>query len=281
MSDLKGIVCLVTGATQGIGRATAEALARMGATVIVHGRNPDAVESACEEIRHASQAATVSGAVADFGSLAAVRHLAAEIARRQERLDVLINNAGTAALRRKTTVDGFEWQLQVNHLAPFLLTNRLRDLLEASAPSRIVTVSSMAYRRGGLELDDLNWEHRKYNGLEAYGASKLANILFTLELARRLAGTGVTANCLHPGVVATNIFSNMGLLGKAFSLLARRRMLAPAAGAKTSIYLATSPEVANVSGKFFNKCAEAELAPGARNPDLARRLWERSAAMIA
>jgi retinol dehydrogenase-14 len=277
VTDLNGQVCVVTGATRGIGRATAAALAKLGATVGLHGRDPAAVDAACRDIAGSSGNTEVTGFVADFDSLDDVRRLAREILTRYERLDVLVNNAGLGATRRMTTADGYERQLGVNHLAPFLLTNLLLDRLEKSAPARIVTVSSMAHRRAVLDFGDLNWERRKYNGLQAYGASKLANILFTQELARRLEGTGVTANSLHPGVVATNIFNNMGFIGTVFGTLARPFLLSPAEGAKTSIYVATSSAVANVSGKFFDECRESALEHPAVETDAAARLWSVSA----
>jgi NAD(P)-dependent dehydrogenase (short-subunit alcohol dehydrogenase family) len=276
MGELLGRTCLVTGATHGIGRATAEALAGLGATVIVHGRDSAAVGAVCREISRTSGNAQITGAVADFASLAAVRRLAAELNARHARLDVLVNNAGTSARQRRLTSDGFEWSLGVNHLAPFLLTTLLLDKLKASAPARVVTVASMAYRRGTLELDDLSWERRKYNTLKAYSDSKLANVLFTRELARRLSHSGVTANCLHPGVVATNIFNQLGLLGRVFTMLAKPFLLTSAEGAKTSVHLASATEVAGVSGKFFDRCREVPLDPVATNDAGAQRLWERS-----
>jgi len=276
MTDLTGRTCLVTGATHGIGRATAEALAALGATVIVHGRDSAAVGAVCHEIARASGNAEVTGVVADFASLAAVRRLAADITVRHARLDVLVNNAGTSARHRRLTGDGFEWLLGVNHLAPFLLTTLLLDKLKASAPARVVNVASMAYRRGTLELDDLNWERRKYRSLKAYSDSKLANVLFTRELARRVAGSGVTANSLHPGVVATNIFNQLGLFGRVFTMLAKPLLLTSAEGAKTSVYLASATEVAGVSGKFFDRCRERQLDPVANDDAGAERLWQRS-----
>ena len=273
MTDLSGRICLVTGATRGIGRATAEALAKMGAHVLIHGRDSASVGAVCREMVRYGQ---VDGVVGDLSSLAAVRKLAKEIAAQHPRLDVLVNNAGSGSLRRETTADGFERLFAVNHLAPFLLTNLLLERLEASDAARVVTVSSAAHRRGVLDFDDLSWEKRKYSGLGAYGASKLANILFTTELARRLGGSRVTANCLHPGVVATNIFSSMGFAGRVFTVLFRPFMLSPAKGALTSIYLASSPEVANVTGKYFDKCREAPTTPAAQDAAAARRLWEIS-----
>lgn len=280
MAELSGRTCLVTGATHGIGRATAEALAREGATVLVHGRDSAIVGVVCRELLRSTGGAHVEGVVADFSSLAAVRRLAAEVSARYERLDVLVNNAGTSAPKRRLTRDGHEWLFGVNHLAPFLLTTLLLDKLKASAPARIVNVASRAYRRGALDFDDLSWQRRKYNGLQAYGASKLANVLFTLELARRLEGTGVTANCLHPGVVATNIFNHLGFVGRVFTLLARPVLLKPQDGAKTSVYLARAPEVASISGKYFDECRETPLEPMARDEAAARRLWEQSEALV-
>ena len=275
MSDMSGRICLVTGATRGIGRATAEALAKSGAHVLLHGRDSASVGAVCREMIRYGQ---VTGVVGDLSSLAAVRKLAAEISAQYPRLDVLVNNAGTGTRRRQVTVDGYERTFAINHLAPFLLTNLLLDKLKAGNAARVVTVSSMAHRGATLDFDDLNWEKRKFKGLGAYGASKLANILFTVELASRLTGSSVTANCLHPGVVATNIFTAFGgRAGKIFTVLLRPFMLSPADGAKTSIYLASSPEVANVTGKFFDKCREVPPAAPAQDSAAAKRLWEISA----
>jgi len=275
MTAMSGRICLVTGATRGIGRATAEALVKSGAHVLLHGRDSASVGAVCREMIRYGQ---VDGVVGDLSSLAAVRKLATDVAAQYPRLDVLVNNAGTGARRRQTTVDGYERTFAINHLAPFLLTNLLLDKLKAGKAARVVTVSSMAHRGAKLDFDDLNWEKRKFSGLGAYGASKLANILFTVELANRLAGSGVTANCLHPGVVATNIFTAFGgRTGKIFTVLLRPFMLSPANGAKTSIYLASSPEVANVTGKFFDKCREVPPTAAAQDAAAAKRLWEVSA----
>jgi NAD(P)-dependent dehydrogenase (short-subunit alcohol dehydrogenase family) len=281
MIDLTGRVCVVTGATRGIGRATAEALAKMGATVVLHGRDAAAVGAVSRKIANSTGNANVSGVVADFASLADVRRLANEIAARHEHIDVLVNNAGTAVNRRRSTTDGFEWQFGVNHLAPFLLTNLLLERLSVSAPARVVTVASRAHKRGVIDFDDLHWERRNYDGLQVYSATKLANILFTRELARRLAGTDATANCLHPGVVATHIFSHMGLFGKVFGALSKPLLLPPEKGAETTVYLATSPEVATVSGKYFDKCKAVEPAPTASDDAVARRLWDVSENLTA
>lgn len=271
--SLSGKTVLVTGATRGIGYAAAAALAGMGASVIVHGRDPARVEKACKHIARAVPGSEVSGVVADLASLAEVRRLAREVADSCDRLDVLLNNAGLVTRKRELTVDGIERQLAVNHLAPFLLTNLLLDKLKASAPARIVTVASRAHRRGELDLDDLNWDKRPYTGISAYGATKLANILFTRELARRLQGTGVTANCLHPGIVATNIFSGMGFVGRIFGILSRPLLMPASRGAKTSVYLASSPEVASVSGKYFDEAKPVEPKAPAMDDEAAKALW--------
>ena len=248
----------------------------MGANVIVHGRDAARVAAACARIRQSSTDGTVLEAIADMSAQHEVRRLASEVAERHERLDILINNAGLVTRKREQTVDGLERQLAVNHLAPFLLTHLLLDKLSASAPARIVNVSSMAHHRAAFDLDDLNWERRRYSGIGAYGATKLANILFTRELAKRIAGTGVTANCLHPGVVATNIFSGMGLFGTLFGILARPLLLSSKRGAATSVFLASSGEIGTVSGKFFSECKETEPAAAARDDVLSRALWDVS-----
>ncbi len=280
MTDLTGRHCLVTGATHGIGRAAAEALAKMGATVLLHGRDSASVGAACRAVTRATGNSDVNGVVADFASLAAVRRLAGEIAAR-ERLDVLVDNAGVIVRTRQLTQDGFELQFGVNHLAPFLLTNLLLDLLQRSAPSRVVVVASRAHRHGELDFTDLNTERKRYRDFAVYSASKLANVLFTLELARRLEGTGVTANALHPGVVATQLFRHFGLAGKLLAPIARLLLLSPARGAETSVYLASSPDIAGVSGKYFDKCQPVEPSPAALDADAARRLWDVSAELTA
>jgi NAD(P)-dependent dehydrogenase (short-subunit alcohol dehydrogenase family) len=280
MTDLTGRTCLVTGATRGIGRATAEALAKLGANIVIHGRDSASVGAVCRSTLRVARGGHVTGAVADFASLKSVRRMAEDVAAQHPRLDVLVNNAGAGALKRRTSADGLECLFAVNHLAPFLLTKLLLPTLTKSAPARIVNVASMAYRRAVLDFDDLQWERRKYQSLGAYSASKLANILFTLELSRRLNGTRVTANCLHPGVVATNIFSSLGTLGRVFSVLARPLLMSPAAGAKTSVHLASAPELATVSGRFFERSREVSLDRVAQDEAAARRLWEISEGLV-
>jgi NAD(P)-dependent dehydrogenase (short-subunit alcohol dehydrogenase family) len=273
---LSGCKVLITGATRGIGYATAEALARMDATVIVHGRDRDRVHDACRALKLSAPGATIHGNVADLGSLAQVRQLAKEVNDKHEQLDVLINNAGLVTRKRQQSVDGFERQFAVNHLAPFLLTNLLLDKLKSSPAARIVNVASNAHHRAAFEIGDLNWELRPYSGIRAYGATKLANILFTRELARRLEGTQVTANCLHPGVVATNIFTGLGLFGTLFGVLTRPFLLPLKEGAATSVYLAASADVRTVSGKYFKQSKPVEPAVEACDDLAAEDLWRRS-----
>ena len=275
---MKGCTCVVTGSTSGIGLETAKGLASKGARVIVHGPTAAEVDLAVEEVRRAADNPDVSGLAADFSSLDEVRRLAAEIKASSDMLDILVNNAGVGVFRRRLTPDGFEWNLGVNHLAPFLLTNLLLDRTKASAPARIVVVSSVAHRGYPVDLDDLGFE-RRFNGLAAYGRSKFANILFATECARRLAGTGVTANALHPGLVATNMGASMPLPQRIALALLRPFMVSPERGAETPLYLATSPEVEGVTGRYFDR--RGERAPDARatDPALALALWQRSAEM--
>jgi retinol dehydrogenase-12 len=273
---MDGKVCLVSGATHGIGLITAEALAKLGATLIVHGRDPALTDRIAGEIRAKTGNQAVSTVIADFSSLDQVRRMAAAVVERHPKLDVLLNNAGTTVSSYRRTADGFEWHFGVNHLAPFLLTNLLLDKVKAAAPARIVNVASGAHRRAQVDFDDLNLE-KKYNTLTGYSVSKLENILFTKELARRLDGTGVTANCLHPGGVATNIFSHGGAFIKYATMLARPLLISAEKGAETQIYLATSPEVAGISGEYFDKCKVAKPSPQAEDMETAKRLWEVSA----
>src|SRR5215210_3665936 len=270
-------VCLITGATSGIGKATSMGLASMGATVVMVGRDRGRGEAALAEVKEGSLNASVDLMLADLSSQQEIRRLADEFKETYLRLDVLINNAGLFRSKRVTIADGLEMTFAVNHLAHFLLTNLLLDLLKASAPSRIVNVSSGDHASGTIDFDDLQQEKR-YKGAKAYSQSKLANVLFTYELAKRLEGTGVSANCLHPGAgIRTNFGSGVsGIFG--FTVRALRPLMkSPEKGAETSIYLASSPEVEGLSGRYFVKKAAARSSDLSHDKRLARRLWEVSA----
>ena len=269
---LQGTTMLVTGATSGIGYATAEGLGRLGAHVILAVRDPERGEQARRALTEAVGADRFEIVEGDLASLASVRSMAAEVVGRHPRLDVLINNAGLAERRRRLSADGIELTLAVNLVAPFLLTALLLGLLRTSAPSRVVNVSSESHRDARIDLDDLQFVRRRYGMLRAYGQSKLGLNLFTVELARRLAGTGVTANALHPGVVATSIVDDNPLM-RLGSRLVRPFMLSPRDGARTTIHLASSPDAAGVSGAYFIRSRGARQDPAADDPDLAARLW--------
>ena len=274
---MDGKTCLITGATSGIGRATAHALALRGAHVALVGRDPARTEALAAAIRRRSGNPAVDLLVADLSSLAEVRQLAADVLERYPQLDVLYNNAGALFATRLLTVDGYEQTFALNHLAPFLLTNLLGERLIASGPARIITTASAAHLGQHLDLDDPMYEHHAYRGYQAYGRSKLANILFTVELARRLAATGVTANALHPGFVASGFARNNGLAYRAGMTLLRPVMISPERGAQTAIYLATSPAVEGVTGKYFAKSRPVTPSAAARDEATARRLWDLSA----
>jgi len=283
---LNGRVCLVTGATSGIGEVTARVLAQMGATVIVVGRDPQRGAATLDRIKEAAPTAQVEFMLADLSSQAQVRQLVQEFKRKYSRLDVLVNNAGGVFPAHKQSVDGFEMTFTLDHLNYFLLTNLLLDTLKASTPARIVNVASEAHRRvPGMNFDDLQSE-RGYNSIRAYGQAKLANILFTYELARRLEGTNITVNALHPGVVATNFWlsntrsrRNNGIIRTLATRLTRLVMISPEQGAQTSIYLAASPEVDGVTGRYFQEKKETQSSPASYDHAAAARLWQLSEAM--
>jgi retinol dehydrogenase-12 len=273
---MSGKTCLVTGATGGIGKETALRLATLGAGVIIVGRDATRGAAAAEEIRGRAPHARVETLTADLSSQAQVRRLAEEVRARHDRLDVLVNNAGVLTMRRQVTADGLEKTFATNHLAPFLLTHLLRGLLERSAPARVVTVASAAHKQvKAIPWDDLA-SGASTRCEQTYPLSKLLNVLFTAELARRLRGTGVTANCLHPGFVRTGLGGDVtGVLGAAVRIAVRFRP-GPATGAETSIYLATAAEVAEVTGGYFVKCRPAEPSALARDAGAAARLWRLS-----
>ena len=275
-----GRTVLVTGGTGGIGLATATGLARMGAVVGVTGRDASRCETAAETIRAASGAEDVRGFSGDLSVQSEVRRLAAEVLAAFPRLDVLVNNVGGYFSHRHTTADGRERTFALNHLAPFLLTHLLLDRLRESAPARVVTVSSGAQGMGRVDLDDLQCE-RRYSGQRAYSQSKLANVLFTFELARRLAGMGVTATVLHPGVVRTGFGGeDPGRFVGLVTPLARPFMKSPEQGARTSIYLASSLEVEGVSGQYFADRRPRRASARAYDEQMAARLWEASARLV-
>jgi NAD(P)-dependent dehydrogenase (short-subunit alcohol dehydrogenase family) len=270
------MTCLVTGATSGIGKETALRLAMLGATVVIVSRDAARGAAARAEITSRVPRAEVEVMTADLSSLAQVRRLAGDVLGRHGRLDVLVNNAGVISPRRQLTADGLETTFATNHLAPFLLTSLLRELLVRSAPARVVTVSSAAHRQvRAIPWDDLPRGTQSGQG-QAYPVSKLLNILFTAELARRLDGTGVTANCLHPGFVRTSLGRDVtGVLGTVLPLILRWRP-GPEAGSRTPVYLASSPEVAGVTGGYFINCKPAEPSALAQDPQAAARLWALS-----
>jgi len=273
---MKGTVCVVTGATSGIGRAAATALAKLGATVVMVGRDRGRTEAAAAQIAAVS-ASPPRTEIADLASLEQVRGLAGRLAG-LERIDVLINNAGLVLGERRLTPDGLEHVFALNHLAPFLLTNLLLPTLTASAPARVITVTSDAHSAARLDLSDPNLEHG-WDSWRSYANSKLANILFTRELARRLDGTGVTANCAHPGVVRTGFGRESRPLLKLGITIARPFMLSPERGADTIVYLASSPDVAGQTGGYYVKRQRREPSAAARDDTAARELWELSEKM--
>ena len=278
-ANLEGRTCLVTGATSGVGEETAVGLARCGARVILVARNRERGEASVARVKTKTGNPAVELLLADLASQEEIRELAGQVRERCPALHVLVNNAAVIHLSRETTVDGFETTFAVNHLAYFLLTRLLLDRLVESRPARIVNVASGGHKHGKLDFDDLQSE-RRYSWMRVYGTSKLANVLFTYELARRLEGTGVTANCLHPGAVSTGLGMNNGRLGRIVVPLLRPFFLTPEAGARTSIYLASADEVENVSGRYFVKCKPEASSPDSYDEALARRLWEKSSQLV-
>ena len=275
---MKGKVVLITGANSGIGYETALALAKMGATVVMVARDKKKGKEAQKEIIEASGNKKVDLLIADLASLDDVRKLAKDFQAKYDHLHVLINNAGGINWERTETKEGFETTFGVNHLAHFLLTKLLLDLIKASAPARIINVSSRAHTSGKMDFSDLM--SKNYGPMKAYSASKLANILFTYELARRLKGTKVTVNALHPGVVRTRFYS-----ANSFGLRMGMAMITPfminaQKGAQTSIYLASSPEIEGVTGKYFAKSKPVDSNKISYNKDVAKQLWDISERLV-
>ena len=303
---MQGKLCVITGATSGIGLVAAEKLATMGARLVLVGRDQTRGEAALSRLRTRTPGVDARIFYADLSLLAEMSRVAKEIAEAERRIDVFVNNAGALFQRRQVTADGLERTFALNHMAYFVLANRLRDCLAAAAPSRIVNVASGAHHGQTLDFSDLqseraygalaekksqtsvvdwfdyHWVRRRFSpAFTVYGRSKLANILFTRELARRLAGSGVTANCLHPGFVATRFGDNNGGLYRLGIGIAKRlRGLSPEQGAETIVYLASSPEVATVNGGYFVRCRPTKPSSAAQDDSAARRLWEESARIV-
>ncbi len=277
--SMKGKTVLITGATDGIGIVAAREIARMGANITIVGRNPQKTAETARAIQAQTGSPLVEYLVGDLSAQAQVRQVAQEFLSRHKRLDVLINNAGAVFMSRQVSADGYEMTFALNHLGYFLLTNLLLEALKASDAGRIVSTSSGAHVGASLNLADLQLE-RGWSGWKAYSQSKLANIYFTSQLAEKLKGTNVTANCLHPGFVATNFGrSNGGIFNPAFKVIQSLAAIPPEKGAQTIIYLATSPEVEGVSGKYFSDCKETSPSAQAKDANIARQLWDASLKM--
>lgn len=282
MNELKGKTILITGATNGIGKAAAFELAVQGGEIVIIGRNPFRTRQVVEQIKTASGNPAVDGLDADLSSMADIRKLAQSFRQKYPRLHILINNAGGIFANRRVTVDGFERTFALNHLAYFLLTDLLLDMLKSSAPDRIINVSSRSHEGAALNFDDLqNEQHYNYGGYRAYGQSKLANLLFTYELARRLAGTGVTVNAVHPGAVASGFgVNNRGIMQVGMRIF-HQFALTPKQGADTVVYLASSPEVEGITGKYWTNRKQIPSSPESYDEEAQKHLWSLSAQLTA
>ena len=275
-------ICLVTGANSGVGKEIALALAQAGAHVIMVCRHAEKGRSALADIKAKSGSNSIDLLLADLSSQTAIHQLCKTIHERYAMLHVLINNAGVVLTEKKLSADGIEMTLATNHLGPFLMTQLLRDLLEKGAPSRIINISSAIHKWAQLDLDDLQYTKRKYQPLRAYAQSKLLMSIVTFEMARRLAGTNITVNCVHPGAVKTNLGSNnannvaLKWLDKFIKLF----FITPQAAAQTPVYLALSPEVNNVTGKYFVKGKPVLASASSYDPDIAREVWNISAKLV-
>ena len=266
---MEGKIVLITGATDGIGKQTAFELAKQGATVLLHGRNPKRLIDAMNDCRKKVLHPKLDFFNADFSSLNAIRKMVVDLEQKYDRLDVLINNAGVFMKSRELSHDGYEMTFAVNHLAHFFLTHLCLPLLKASPSARVITVSSIAHMRATLDFENLQGE-KKFDGYDAYSRSKLANVLFAVELAERMKGSKLTSNALHPGVITTKLLE-AGFAMKGASL---------EEGAETSVYLASSPEVEGVTGKYFVKKRPQPYNPIADNADLRKRFWEHSCRLV-
>ena len=273
-TSMKGKTVLVTGGTNGIGLVTARELARMGAQVTIISRNAEKCAAVAEAIK-VETGNPIEFIAADLSTLAGIMQVAAAFKQRHTRLQVLVNNAGAMFFKRQVTADGYEMTFALNHLNYFLLTNLLLDVLKAGAPARIVNVSSHAHESATIEFDNLQSE-KHFTAMQAYGQSKLANVLFTYELARRLEGTGITVNAVHPGFIFTGFARNNGFLFDIGMRLVGLFIRKPDQGAQTSIFLASSPEVEGLSGKYFVDCKAVDSSPVSHDQAVAEKLWQVS-----
>lgn len=279
--DMKEKVVMITGANSGIGKETAIALAKMGATIVMVCRNQERGEHALQEIKEKSNSDNVILFLADLADQESIRKVVDDFKEKYKELHVLINNAGLVLMKKMLTPEGYESTFAINHLGHFLLTNLLLDIIKESAPSRIINVSSVAHSMARLDLEDIHFENEKYRGFRSYGNSKLATILFTYELARKLEGTGVTVNALHPGGVRTNFGKRHSKwyirpIMSLFSVF----MINAKKGARTSVYLASSPEVEETTGKYFKKCEAVESSKISYDESIQQRLWELSEKLV-
>lgn len=280
---LVGKVVIITGANAGIGFETAMDLAQRGAKVLMACRNENLAINACRRIIEYTGNQHVYYRHLDLASFKSVREFALHIIETEKRLDILINNAGAYRVERMKTEDGMLLTMQTNHLGPFLLTNLLLPLLKNTAPSRIINVSSYLHVHGTVDVDDLNMnkvDDKQYTAFKAYSNTKLCNVLMTTELCKRLQGTGVTVNCLHPGVVATEIMTDSNFLYNLVLKVLRKFSKTPWEGAQTSIYLAVSPDIEDISGNYFSDCKESRFSNLAADCELARRLWKKSEELV-
>jgi NAD(P)-dependent dehydrogenase (short-subunit alcohol dehydrogenase family) len=275
---MKDKVVVITGGTSGIGEVAAEALAQVGARIVLVARNKSRADETLARLRRSGPDVGHSVYFADLSRLAEMKRLAAEIVDREPRIDILINNAGALFGTRRLTEDGLEYTFALNHMSYFVVTEGLRERLLASGGARIINTASAAHQGATLDFDDLQ-SAKNFRAMTAYGRSKLCNILFTRQLARSLQGTNVTANCLHPGFVATRFADESGGLISRFAWLAKLFAISPAEGAQTIVYLASSPEVANATGQYFYKCRPTTPSAPALDDRAALALWERSAAL--
>jgi len=278
-NEMQGKKCMVTGATSGIGLVTARKLAQKGAAVVVAGRSQEKAQCAADQIRSETGSELVDFVWADMSSHTEIREMAGEVQRRYSRLDVLVNNAGAYFLRRQESVDGYEMTFTTNHLSYFLLTDLLLHLIKASAPARIINVSSNSHYNNPLDYADLQNKAR-YRGMQPYGRSKFANVLFTYELARRLQESEISVNALHPGFVRTNMGKNNGWFARLILPLVQLQGVTPEVGAETTIFLATSPEVKGITGKYFVNKVAVDSDPATYDKAAAARLWKISAGMV-